>query len=309
MRLFFFSSRLSRHPRRTTRAPRLSSCQRWAAGRKLSFDVLEDRRMLSVTTWPWLIWAISPTALLIMATSQPALNASDIGFSAQSIPVGTATRLTVSPTPLVSGSTVTLMATVIGPSGWANPPGSVTFMDGSATLGTSNLGYIYGTVTSPYAAVFYASNLTLGLHSFTADYDGDIGLCSRAAAARSAETVYAPSAVTFVVSPSPCVFGQQVTFTASVSSTQPGPAAPKGTVTFTDGGATLGTSDLTCRKRRDDRHAQHEQPRPRQRQHRSKLLRRWVLRREWRLSIRTNRAGGQRHDRRDPLTHRSSGSK
>jgi probable HAF family extracellular repeat protein len=177
---------------------------------------------------------------------EPALRASDIGLSATSIPVGTGTTLTVSPTPLVSGSTATLMATVIGPSGWANPPGSVTFMDGSATLGTSNLGYIYGTVTSPYAAVFYASNLTLGLHSFTADYDGDSGLYSPSSSSPVSGTVYAPSAVTFVISPSVCVFGQQVTFTASVSSTQPGPAAPKGTVTFTDGGATLGTSDLTA---------------------------------------------------------------
>src|SRR5262249_1011568 len=41
------------------------------------------------------------------------------------------------------------------------------------------------------------------------------------------------------------VFGQTVTFTATVSVTAPGAGTPTGTVTFLDGGSTLGTGTLS----------------------------------------------------------------
>src|SRR5262249_44379944 len=44
---------------------------------------------------------------------------------------------------------------------------------------------------------------------------------------------------TVTSSPNPSVFGQSVTFTATVSAASPGSGTPTGTVTFEDGGTTL----------------------------------------------------------------------
>src|SRR5262249_44345305 len=55
-----------------------------------------------------------------------------------------------------------------------------------------------------------------------------------------------PAATTTSVttSGSPSVFGQSVTFTATVGVTAPGAGAPTGTVPFMDGGNTVGTGTL-----------------------------------------------------------------
>src|SRR5207248_5800860 len=61
-----------------------------------------------------------------------------------------------------------------------------------------------------------------------------------------AQTVNQASTTTAVTSSAnPSVFGQPVTFTATVSAVAPGVGIPTGTVTFRDGGNTLGTATLT----------------------------------------------------------------
>jgi hypothetical protein len=59
----------------------------------------------------------------------------------------------------------------------------------------------------------------------------------------SANITSAPTSVTLTSSANPSVFGQAITFTASVQSTASG--TPTGTITFRDGTAALGTATLT----------------------------------------------------------------
>ena len=54
-----------------------------------------------------------------------------------------------------------------------------------------------------------------------------------------------PTTTTLSASPSAAVSGQPVTFTAHVAPQDPGAPSPEGTVTFTDGGAVLGSAQLS----------------------------------------------------------------
>ncbi|MBF0517595.1 MAG: Ig-like domain repeat protein [Nitrospirae bacterium] len=74
------------------------------------------------------------------------------------------TTLTSDTNPASNGSTVTFTATVIGLGN--SPTGTVTFMDGSSTLGT-------GTLNGSYQAAYSTSSLSIGTHSITAVYGGD----------------------------------------------------------------------------------------------------------------------------------------
>src|SRR5206468_4232089 len=80
---------------------------------------------------------------------------------------GTTTGLTSSVQPSVFGQPVTFTATVAAKSpGAGTPTGTVTFKDGSSTLGT-------GTLNSSGQAMFTTSTLAVGPHSITASYGGD----------------------------------------------------------------------------------------------------------------------------------------
>jgi serine protease len=79
------------------------------------------------------------------------------------IPNNSTTTITSNNNPAAAGQSVTFLATVSGSAG--TPTGSVTFKDGSATLGTVPL--------SGGAATFSTSTLTVGSHNITAVYGGD----------------------------------------------------------------------------------------------------------------------------------------
>src|SRR5207237_2563423 len=69
---------------------------------------------------------------------------------------------------------------------------------------------------------------------------------TRSSSAPLSQTVNQDGTTTAVVSSAnPAVFGQTVTFTATVSAAGPGSGTPTGTVTFKDGAATLGTASLS----------------------------------------------------------------
>ena len=69
--------------------------------------------------------------------------------------------------PSVFGQSVTFTATVTANApGSGTPTGTVTFMDGSTTLGT-------GTLNGSGVATFSTSGLSVGSHSITAVYGGD----------------------------------------------------------------------------------------------------------------------------------------
>jgi hypothetical protein len=79
----------------------------------------------------------------------------------------TTTALSSSVNPSLVNQPVTLTATVSGPAGSTiTPGGTVTFTDGSTTLGT-------GTLNGSGTATLTTSSLPAGSHQFTAAYGGD----------------------------------------------------------------------------------------------------------------------------------------
>src|SRR5205807_1251816 len=85
----------------------------------------------------------------------------------------TSTALTVGTNPSVFSQSVTFTATVAGTGG--TPTGSVSFMDGTATLGTLTL--------SAGKATFATAGLAVGPHTITALYSGDTGFNGSTSAA------------------------------------------------------------------------------------------------------------------------------
>ena len=154
----------------------------------------------------------------------------------------TATLTSNSVNPTVTGQTVTFTATVgvVSP-GAGTPTGTVTFQDGGTSIGTVALNG--GTAS---LAVSLGSALT---HSITAVYNGDSNFAAAGTSASLTQTVTLDNTTTTVSSSSnPSVFGQTVTFTATVGAVSPGAGNPTGTVTFSDGDVSAATGSLTSGK-------------------------------------------------------------
>jgi cyclophilin family peptidyl-prolyl cis-trans isomerase len=165
------------------------------------------------------------------------LLARDEAFNAAQHPVAaTATTVKASPTSAVSGQPVTLTA-VVSP---APTGGMVLFTDQTtgATLGTA-------IPNSSGQATLTTTTLASGSHTLAAQYEGSSGF--GASFGTTAVTVgVASTSMALNTSGSPSVFGQAVTFTATISPVAPGAGTPTGVVTFTDTttGTTLGTGTL-----------------------------------------------------------------
>src|SRR5262249_16804352 len=130
----------------------------------------------------------------------------------------TTLALTSTPNPSTSGQAVTLTATisVVSP-GAGNPTGTVAFMDnGSTTLGTASL-TLGGTATFTTTAP-----LSAGSHSITAVYNGDIHFAGSTSSALTQTVTQSASTVNLTNFPNSSVYGQPVTFTASVGAVAPG---------------------------------------------------------------------------------------
>jgi hypothetical protein len=143
-----------------------------------------------------------------------------------------------SPNPSVFGQSVTFSATVTanGP-GAGTPTGTVTFDDGGASIGSGTL--------SGGSASFSASGLAVGNHTITVSYGGD-GNFTGSTSAAITQTVNKDGTTASVASlANPSVFGQDVTFSATVTANSPGAGTPTGTVTFNDGGASIGSGTLS----------------------------------------------------------------
>jgi len=91
----------------------------------------------------------------------------------------TSVVLVSSSNPALTQSSVTLTATVSAISG--TPTGSVSFMDGSATLGSGTL--------SSRVATFSTSSLAIGSHSITAAYSGDTNFATSSSSALSQSVI------------------------------------------------------------------------------------------------------------------------
>ncbi len=154
------------------------------------------------------------------------------------------TSVTPSANPSDPGQNVTFTATVTAASpGSGTPTGTVDFYDGLAIpadeIGTGTLN------TATDTASFATNALLSGPHTILAGYVGDSNFLSSTSASL-AETVRYTSVVTIASSGTPTVFGQAVTFTASIQAASPNTNTPPDgeSVTFYDGSNILGTATL-----------------------------------------------------------------
>ena len=144
----------------------------------------------------------------------------------------TTTTLTASPNPAAVNATITLTATVTGQYN-GTTAGTVTFMQGSNTLGSA--------APSHGKATFTTSFSSTGTYPVSAIYSGDSNNQGSTSAGVN-ETVNAISTtMALTTSGTPSLIGQPVTFTATI--TPSSGAIPNGeTVTFDDGSVAIGTS-------------------------------------------------------------------
>ena len=164
------------------------------------------------------------------AVNKTSTSAAKTVSSTKATPTNT---LTSSLNPSTSGASVTFTATVTG----YNPTGTVTFKDGTTTLGTGTLAGTGNTRTATYTK----ANLTVASHSITAVYAGNTlnNTVTSAALSQVVGPVKTTATATVNSNLNPSTAGASVTLTASVTGT-----APTGVVTFKDGTTTLGTGTL-----------------------------------------------------------------
>src|SRR6185437_10473971 len=89
----------------------------------------------------------------------------------------------------------------------------------------------------------FGPSLSIGSHSITAHYSGDVNYMPTTSAPY-AQVILAPSATTVETSSNPSAPGDLVTFTATVTGNDNGPDIPSGNVTFFDGATALGSAAL-----------------------------------------------------------------
>src|SRR6266568_5059338 len=128
-------------------------------------------------------------------------------------------------TPSTYGGSVTFTATIS-----TGPTGTITFLDGGTSIGT---GTISGT-----KATFTTTALSAGSHSITANYPGNSTYNSVTSSAITQTVNKATLTLSVATSGTPSTYGGSVTFTATISSGQ------LGTVTFYDGGTSIGTGTI-----------------------------------------------------------------
>jgi hypothetical protein len=127
------------------------------------------------------------------------------------------------------GQAVTLTATVAPATGSGTPTGTVTFMDGAATLGTATLSGGKATLTTAL--------LGAGSHALTAVYGGNATLAAGTSANLALTVKKAAVHLALASSASTIAFGKTVTLTVSA-----GASKSTGSVTVKDGTTVLGTA-------------------------------------------------------------------
>jgi Bacterial Ig-like domain (group 3)/FG-GAP-like repeat len=181
---------------------------------------------------------VSTSSLIPGSHSITAVYGGDANDTANSSPVlvqvvqaSTNTLLTSSLNPSSPGATVIFTAAVTSSAG--TPGGSVTFLDGTTTLGT-------GTLNGAGVATYSTSSLAPGPHSITASY-GAAGNYLASTSPALTQSVQQGVGVLLTSSGSPSQPGSSVIFTAAVAG---GSITPTGSVTFMNGAAVLGPGTL-----------------------------------------------------------------
>jgi hypothetical protein len=171
------------------------------------------------------------TAQLTGSANISATLAGKVGKTTASVVASsTTTTLTSGTNPSVPGQPVTLSATVapVGAPAYPGvgyPTGTVTFYNGSTSIGSATLTDSVGTLT--------VSTLPAGTDVLTATYSGDANNTTSTSAQLN-QTVATEATTTTVTSSasSGSAYGQSVTFTATVAPATPYTAAPVGVVEF-----------------------------------------------------------------------------
>jgi autotransporter-associated beta strand protein len=158
----------------------------------------------------------------------------------------TTTSLSGSPAPSVYGQAVTYTATVTANTpGGGTPSGNVTFENGNVTVGVGALTLVGGVETATYTTTSPTTQLGVGNATITAVYSGDGSFITSSG---SVNQVVGKDTTTVLAASSPSsglVYGQPVTFTATVTPNGPGSGTPTGSVSFSLGNLSLGTVNLT----------------------------------------------------------------
>ena len=150
--------------------------------------------------------------------------------------------ITSSASPSVLNQSVRFTVTVSAAApGSGTPTGTVQFsIDGSKFGSAVALAGSSATSTS-------ISTLKLGNHTVTASYSGDKNFTASTASSFTQVVSKDNNTTTsLVVTVNPSVYGQSISFTASVAAVAPGTGTPTGSVTFFDGSTTLKTVTLTA---------------------------------------------------------------
>jgi hypothetical protein len=95
-------------------------------------------------------------------------------------------------------------------------------------------------------ATLTVSTFSVGAHSITAVYSGDVNFLTSTSTAVNQVVNPSNSNLSNVTSnANPAVFGQSVTFSTTATAATPGAGIPTGTVTFFDNGVSIGTGALS----------------------------------------------------------------
>ena len=148
----------------------------------------------------------------------------------------TSLALNSSPNPSTINQSVALAATITTQYG-GTPTGTVTFSNGTTTLGSS-------AVNVSGVATLTITTLPVGNDSITAVYSGDSNFSGSTSPPLSQMVQKASTTTTNSSSVNPSTEGQTVIFTAKISSATSG--SPTGSVSFLDGVAQIGSATLAA---------------------------------------------------------------
>jgi hypothetical protein len=157
------------------------------------------------------------------ATSSSAALAQTVNKATSTTTIGS------SLTPSTAGTSVTFTASVSG----SAPTGTVNFKDGATSIAGCAAAALTGS-GNIRSATCATSSLAVGTHSISAVYGGD-ATNNGSTSATLSQVVNNPTSTTALSSSAnPSVVGASVTFTASVTGSN-----PTGSVAFTDGGVSI----------------------------------------------------------------------
>ena len=181
--------------------------------------------------------SVGPNSITAEYEGDPGFDSSSGEWAHTVAKASTATALTANFPSSHPGQSVTFTAEVIVlDPGAGLPSGTVTFRDNGTEIDAAV------TLDSNGRATLTTTLLALGSHTITAEYSGDDDFELSLSADVPHPVDPMPTFTALVSNVSPSVFGQSVTFTATVSADERGGPTPSGRVTFSEGANSLGAA-------------------------------------------------------------------